>query len=215
MSFNDSTTPIYHDAIRLMFSRKSVGDGMNELDAVVRHLVPHPIWSKLRQLGYDDELPQLAEWVERELSSQQEQVAILFFCLSDMGDSMSLILLRQEREPTAENDWEAYGEGLTSAVPSRILGQMYELAEAEISDGRGGYSNHDVRWVVETCYPLAYAGLAIAQIMHKLPADTLLGKDAKRKVAVFFGEGDEFFLGEITRQGFKYFAVPSFASQTE
>ncbi len=209
MSFNKITIPAYHHAIRLMFSYKSVSDGMQELDKVVTKLAPHPIWDKVRKIRFDDELPKLTKWVRREVSSHQKNISILFFCLSDMGDVMTLEFLQQTREPKSENDWEAFDERFWSDAPSGVLKQMYQLAESELSNGKGGYTNSNVRWIIETCYPLAYAGLTIGEIMQKLPIHVLLGKDTKRRIAVFFGEGDDFFFGEITEQGFKYYGVPN------
>ena len=75
--------------------RKPVKDGMDELDAAVRNLIPNPIWDKLRRIGYDDELPQLEEWIGKEMSSHQDNVSILFFCLSDMG----IVVLEQAMVP--------------------------------------------------------------------------------------------------------------------
>ncbi|GIK43112.1 MAG: hypothetical protein BroJett011_69450 [Chloroflexota bacterium] len=212
MSFNEITTPVYYRSIQLMFSQKPINDGMNELNEVVRNLIPHPIWDKLRRINYDGELPQLKEWIGKEISSHQYDVSILLFSLSDLGDVISLYFLRQEREPNGESDWGAYDDNFFSVIPSKVLEQMYELAEAELSDGRGGYTNYDVRWIVETCYPLAYAGLIIGEIIQTLPVNILLGKDVMRRVAIFFAEGDDFFFGEITGQGFKYYTIPDFVS---
>lgn len=210
MADTSVTNLVYDRAIRIMFSEKPVAEGMQDLDAFVRELVPHPIWGKLQTIRYEDEIPRLMEWVREEIDSHQNDVPILFFCLSDMGDQMSLILLRQIRRAKNDRDWGAYSNDIYSDAPSKVLEQMYELAEVGLSDGNEGYTNKEARWIIETCYPLAYAGLVIGEIMRKLPKESLLGHDSRRRVAVFFGEGDDFFFGEITESGFEYYEVPEF-----
>jgi hypothetical protein len=207
---NDNIMQAYKQAVRLMFSQKSVAEGMCELDAFVRNLVPHPIWDKLRQFSFEEEFTELTEWVRGKVTSEPEGIAILFFCLSDLGDSMSLIFM-QQREPEGDSDWSAYDSSNSSNVPSHVLSRLHELAERELSDTKGGYTDPEVHWIVETCYPLVYSGLSVCEIMRSLPSSILLGKDARRRVAVFFGEGDDFLLGEVTRSGFSLYEVPGFA----
>lgn len=210
MPINEITIQAYYQAIQLMFSNRPVKDGMQALDRAVRSLAPHPIWDRLRQIDYESELAGLQEWIEKEVGQYAENAAVLFFCLSDLGDRMTLHFLRQNREPEGENDWDAYDDRRTAEVPSPVLAQMAALAEAGLLDDNGDYTDPDAGWIVETCYPLAYAGLALAQVMHSLPPAALLSGAEKRKVAVFFGEGDDFLLGEITAQGFAYASLPSF-----
>ncbi len=210
MSFNENTLPTYYQAIKLMFSNQAVSEGMKTLDTVVRGIVPHPIWNKLRQIDFEQEILSLEEWIGKEVAQHPDQIAILFFCLSDLGDAMTLHFLRQKRAPAGDSDWEAYDDSLSVDVPSVVLTQMAELVEAELTDEQGNYTNEDAGWIVETCYPLAYSGLVAGKIMQRLPASTLLGNDTTRKVAVFFGEGDDFLLGEISPQGFTYYPVPDF-----
>jgi len=210
MPINEITLQPYYQAIQRMSSNRPVKDGMQALDRTARSLAPHPIWDKLRQIDYESELPGLQDWIGKEVSQYTESTAVLFFCSSDLGDRMTLHFLRQEREPDGESDWDAYASSRSIEVPSPVLAQMAALAEAGLLDDNGDYTDPDVGWIVETCYPLAYAGLALAQVIHSLPPAALLGGAEKRKVAVFFGEGDDFFLGEITVQGFAYAALPSF-----
>lgn len=211
MNYEKIRLPAYHHAIQLLFSQKPVNDGMQDLDVFVRNLVPHPIWDELREINYADELSELTERVRTEISSHPENTSILFFCLSDLGDQMSLMFLRQTREPENDRDWGAYDDSVWSDVPSKALKQMHELAELKLSNGKGGHTNSDVYWIIEACFALAFVGLSVGEIMRKLPISALLGKDAIRRVAVFFGEGDDFFLGEISMQGFKYYKAPDFA----
>lgn len=210
MSFNENTLPAYYQAIKLMFSNKPVSQGMKELDALARSLVPHPVWNRLQKIDFEQEIPRLEEWMDKAVAQHPDNIAILFFNLSDLGDALTLHFLRQKREPAGDNDWEAYDAGLSADVPSTVLTRMAELVEAELTDEQGDYTNEDAGWIVETCYPLAYSGLVVGKIMQRLSASTLLGNDVARKVAVFFGEGDDFLLGEISPQGFTYYPVPDF-----
>jgi hypothetical protein len=212
MTISEITNSAYYHAIRIMFSEKSPTEGMRDLDSFVRKLILHPIWEKIQSIRFQDELPILLEWAEITLQSHPGNFPILYFCLSDMGDIMSLIFLQQIREVQSQRDWEAYSNKVYSDAPSHVLQQMYDIAETELSDGKGGYTNSEVRWIVETCCPLAYAGSVVGEIMKRVPRNVLLGGDSTRRVAVFFGEGDDFFFGEVTNSGFKYYEAPDFVS---
>jgi hypothetical protein len=210
MTFNEITIQAYYQAIKLMFTNKPVTEGMKELDRLVRSLAPHPIWDKLQKIDFESELPTIREFTANETARHPEGVAVLLFRLSDLGDQMQLVFLCQEREPTGDSDWEAYDDSRYADVASIVLEQMAGLAETELTDSQGSYTNQDAGWILETCYPLAYSGLAVGRILHSLPAQALLGSDESRKVAVFFGEGDDFIFGEITPQGFRYNPIPDF-----
>ena len=202
----------YLRALQIMFSEKSVATGMCELDAYVRELIPHPFWNILTAIEFDSELQQIVDWLKNELESHlesEDRISILFFCLTDMGDALSLNGLKQNRVPNNDRDWGAYDHQYWSDAPSKVLQQFYDLAERELSDAKGGYTEHDVRWIVETCYPLVYSGLLIAEVMRRLPIKLLIGRDEKRRIAIFFGEGDDFFFGEITESGFKQYDLPN------
>jgi hypothetical protein len=210
MTSTDTTSLAYYRAIRIMFSKKSPAEGLKDLDLFVRKLIPHPAWDKIQTIPFNNELPQLMEWVKNGLQAYQENFPILFFCISDMGDVVSLFFLQQTREiqKGLGFDWDAYSENFYADAPSKVLKQMYQIAEVERSNKNK--SSHDVGWIVETCYPLVYAGLVVSEIMRKLPIEIVLGKHPKRQVAVFFGEGDDFMFGEITKSGFKNCEIPSF-----
>jgi hypothetical protein len=45
--------------------------------------------------------------------------------------------------------------------------------------------------------------------MKQLSSEMLLGCDARRRVAVFFAEGDDFLLGEVSSEGFHFFSPPN------
>jgi hypothetical protein len=210
MSFNEITIQLYYQAVRLMFSDKAIKDGMRALDQTARSLVPHPVWDQLKQIDFEREQPGLQAWVEKQVAQHADGIAVLLFRLADLGDRMDLQLLRQTRPPADDSDWQAYDASLAFEIPSQVLEKMAEIAEAELTDDKGEYTNEDAGWIVETCYPLAYAGLAVGKLVQSLPPKTLLGSDARRRVAVFFAEGDDFILGEVTPQGFQYSPIPAF-----
>ncbi len=211
MSFNDITKPVYFQAIRLMFSSEPMSQGMGALDEFVRTAAPHPIWDKLREIRFEQELPDLTEWVRKGLAAHEEHVSILYFSLSDMGDDIELVFLSPKDKSRPDAEDAPLAESSWPDAPCQVLKQIYELTESELSDGKGDYTDDNVRWIIETCYPLTYAGLAVNQVMRNLPPEVLIGKDTRRRVAVYFAEGDDFDLGEITRQGFSYCEIPDFA----
>lgn len=207
---DDITLAVYKQAIHIMFSRQTPIEGIRELSAIARRAIPHPIWNKLNRLRLTHDLTTLTIWVQARVSSYRQNAPILFFSLSDMGDALSLIFLKKMREPNGDNDWAAYDRDVFHLAPSKILKRMYQLGETELADGNGSYTHHDVRWIIEACYPLVYVGLTIGSIMRTLPSEALLGVDASRRIAIFFAEGDDFFFGEITRSGFRQYNVPEF-----
>jgi hypothetical protein len=213
MSINEITIQAYYQAVKLMFSGTPITAGMRELSAQARGLAPHPIWEKLQRIDYDRHLPGLQEWAAAEIARQPEAISILFFRIADLAEKMDLVFLRSLRQPTGDGDWDAYQSVHTVEVPVPPLVQMYELAEADLTDEQGGYIHEDVGWIVETCYPLAYCGLLVGQLMRSLPLEALLGRDEQRLAAVFFANGDDFILGQVTRAGFQYRPLPDFIPQ--
>ena len=216
MTFNETTIPVYYQAVKLMFSGRPVGEGMLALERSAREMAPHPVWDRLRRVDYAGAQAALTTWIDYAVASRPADVAILFFCLSDLGDQMTLFFMRQLHEPagtegSGDDFWGAFDDSRYADVPAPVLTQMAEIIEAELAVGNdGAYTNPEAGWIAETCYPLAYAGLAVAQALQAIPVKTLLGSDARRRVAVFFGEGDDFLLGEISEAGFHYHPVPAF-----
>ena len=99
MSFNEITIPAYYLAVKLMFSNKPVKEGMNELGRLARQLVPHPVWDKLGAIDFAGEQAGLQAWISQEIAGHPQDVSILSFCLSDLGDELTLYFLRQAPNP--------------------------------------------------------------------------------------------------------------------
>ncbi|MFM8322032.1 MAG: hypothetical protein ACKOC5_14055 [Chloroflexota bacterium] len=210
MSFNEITIQAYYQAVKLMYSGSPVAQGMLELDRLARALAPHSVWDRLRQVDFAAELPALQSWAAAEIARRPQDVAVLHWRLADLGEAMWLAFLRPLRPPAGDDDWQAYDHSQAAPAPSSVLAQMAGLAESELTNAQGEYTHPDVGWIVETCYPLAYAGLTAARIAQDLPPQALLGDDPARAIAVFFNEGDEFILGRVDRQGFRYHPLPDF-----
>lgn len=208
MGFSGESALVYQRAIKTMFSQRPINEEMRELIKFASQQIVHPIWDKYLAFDFNQEVDSLRNRIHDELQTHSTSAAILFFCLADMGDEMSLIFLKKECEPKDDGDWGAYNHRVWSDIPSAMLTSMYMVAEADLPDGVGGYTNSDVRWIIETCFPLAYAGLCVGHALRSLSPSTLLGSDSHRRVAVFFGEGEEVFLGRIDSEGFRYDPIP-------
>lgn len=208
---DETTLAVYKQAIRIMFSQQTPTDGLHELSAIARKLTLHPVWDKLDGLRLANEASILMNWIPAKVSSYKQNASILFFSLSDIGDTLSLIFLQKQRETETNDDWAAYAGNVFYVAPSKVLKRMYRLGKTELADGKGGYILNDARWVIETCYPLVYVGLTISSILRSTPSKSLLGVDTSRQVAIFFAEGDDFLFGEITETGFQQYNIPEFA----
>jgi hypothetical protein len=122
-----------------------------------------------------------------------------------MGDGVSLCLLKQQREPKDDHDWAAYEHFTTIDVPDALLEPLGKLAGRSLSDPGG---SDTTRWIAQVCVPLAWSGLIVSNALKELPVRIALGDDVRRHVAVFFGEGDDFFLGTISPDGFTHAGPP-------
>src|SRR5688572_24079018 len=124
---------LYRRALGIMFSQVSVTEGMNKLDTVCREGAPHSIWDKLRRLKYGTELSLLLEWTRKRLEAHRVGVAVLYFGISDMGDSLTFALLRERRQPRPQSNWSADAAEPYYEVPLRLLKTMFRLAEKELA----------------------------------------------------------------------------------
>jgi hypothetical protein len=133
-------------------------------------------------------------------------VDLVWFSLSDLGDEVSLCLLRQRRLPQDDHDWDAYDRIATSDAPPTVLRPVNDLIDTTSADTE---PSEGTRWILQTCVPLAWSGLMVGAAMKQLSSEVLLGSDARRRVAVFFAEGDDFLLGEVSTEGFHFFSPPT------
>ena len=203
---NEFTEAAYVKTITTMFSGVAVDEGMADLAASLPTGVPDDLRASLERIGTASRPDGLAEWLSDQLAPHRSGVAVLWLSLSDMGDEISLCLLREKRVPRDAHDWNAYEHISAVDLPGEIAEPLVEFANHARARSE---SSETERWIVETCVPLAWAGLMIGAAMKQLSPVTLLGDDSRRRVAVFFGEGDDFFLGEIDTGGFRYVEPPA------
>jgi hypothetical protein len=193
-----------------MFSRMRVVSGMSALSDLCQQRLPHPVWDALQSINYGSDSASTKDWLTAHLPLLPIHIDTLYFGLSDTGDSLWLSFLHIRQENSKRSSLSADASDPCYPVPLFQLENIQRVADTAVQSDSKHASERDVRWVIETCYPLVYSGLSLGAILSQLSADLLFGQDEVRRVAVCFAEGDQFFFGEVRRHGFAQYDGPQF-----
>jgi hypothetical protein len=202
------TNQAYVEAVKMMFSGIDAATGMSQYCQFLQALLPSPVWEAIPALGYSEDFQSLVRWFSSILADEPppSSLVVFYFGLSDMGDQMGISGFRGYTEDedgpaelTGTLSWpKDYDSG------SRILKDIHQIAYSNVDP-----THKDKRWIGETCLPIVYAGLSVAKMIQVFSPALLLSGQEKRYVAVCFDEGEFFFLGEVTSEGWNHHNVPS------
>jgi hypothetical protein len=182
-------------------------EGIAEVIELAAAERPHADWAKLRALDSSAEPPRLRAWFEAPLYVQPPERPLhgLFFnvCnpLLENGDVTTDLEFSGTSKSAAEDrDWiftQFYEPGYAS---SAFLHELYGIA----------YGSRDFRQPVagvlgnQAEYPLglAYAALAVREVMRERTANDVANAAPTVSVAAGFAAGDIALVGELTTVGF-------------
>lgn len=195
------TIQAYKKIEKLVRNKTPLVAGMHSLLDFCQKQQPSPRWKKLYQLNYEDDLLNLAFWLETVLLVEPPPQGITgywFGLINPMledGAPTSCLYLAGSKFFKAEEevpDWACspayWPEG--RYLDSAVLTEIYRT----VSKGRG-----EISQLGEYALCLGYAALAIATCCRSPLRDILLDKAAFRGVVVGFDDGDEILI-DVLRQ---------------
>jgi hypothetical protein len=191
----------YRKIERLVRNKTPLVAGMHTLLDFCQKLQPSPRWKKLYQLNYEEDLLNLAFWLETVLLVEPPPKSItgywfgLFNPILEDGVPTSCLYLAGSKlfDPEMkEPDWACDADYLPEEryLDSAVLTEIYRT----VSKGRSGIGE-----LGEYTLCLGYAALAMAACCRSPLRDLLVGKAASRGVVVGFDGGDEILIDVLRK----------------
>ena len=203
---SDATGVAYATSVASMFSGASAREGLAQLSARLEAAVPTALWTHLESVGRDTDETAFTVWLSRQLVGHPEGVDILWLSLSDMGEELTLCMMRKTASGSIDDGWPDCELVAARDVPEEILQPLNEAMWAVSNDSS---ATEEIQWVAQTCVPLVWAGLVLGRALQELPTTVLLGQDSARRVAAFCAEGDTIILGNVDASGFHFDEPPN------
>jgi hypothetical protein len=186
---------------RELAENRGIRESMNRIIAQCASQKPHPQWQRLEALPFED-ISALRDWIERpfRLDPPPQPLAGLWFGLfnpvyDDTAVADLYVCGSKHFEPDPEdNEWAASADWWPEHryAHSSVLADIYEIAYE-----RGGLRN-------DAEYPLclAYAALAVRELLKAGALQVVLESAGPVGVAVGFDSGDFVLLGRVAEAGF-------------
>jgi hypothetical protein len=187
--------------VKEVASKRSLRASMDRLIDKCAKGHPHADWKKLAALPYEN-LKELSKWIEKPFRSEpsRPRLAGLWFglfnpCYDDeTAADMYVCGSKRFHDRAGDNSWAVHPAWFPKHCDahSSVLAKLYTIAYPEV----GGLEN-------DAEYPLclAYASLAVRDLLRAADPSLFLGKSKSLGIAVGFDSGDFILVGKLSKSG--------------
>ena len=187
----------------IVATASSVREGINRLLGYFQARCPHPIWNKMAQLDYDQDMWNIHAWLDAQLPLP-DAVEVLWFAFWDVTRGFDLRGSSTWSKDAEDWEWTYSDDFRGESYASPVLNQTLTLAREADDPTIFGRPENGVWDLTDYLLTIGYVGLVPAHIFRTGDAKRLLGERRERWIVTGFPDAVYgIIVGRLTAQGFE------------